>query len=40
VNEQERSEAERIATTVVGIGNVDNRLHLMAITRKFTYAKT
>ena len=26
--------------TVVGAGNVESRLHLMAITRKFTYAKT
>ena len=40
VNEQEKSEAERVATTVAGTGKVDNRLHLMAITRKFTYAKT
>ncbi|HET8748980.1 MAG TPA: cytidylate kinase family protein [Ramlibacter sp.] len=40
VNEQERTEAERIASTVVGTDKVDNRLHLMAITRKFTYAKT
>jgi cytidylate kinase len=40
VNEQEKAEAERVASTVVGVGNVDNRLHLMAITRKFTYAKT
>jgi len=29
-----------VATTIAGIGKVDNRLHLMAITRKFTYAKT
>jgi len=40
VNEQERTEAERVASTVAGVGNVENRLHLMAITRKFTYAKT
>ena len=40
VNEEERTEAERVASTVVGIGNVENRLHLMAITRKFTHAKT
>ena len=40
VNEQEKTEAERIASTVAGVGNVDNRLHLMKITRKFTYAKT
>lgn len=40
VNEKEREETERIATTVAGVGRVDNQLHLMAITRKFTYAKT
>lgn len=40
VNEQEKEEAERVATTVVGVGNVENRLHLMSITRKFTYSKT
>ncbi len=40
VNEQEKDEAERIASAVAGIGKVDNRLRLMAITRKFTYAKT
>ena len=40
VNEQEKSETERVATAVAGVGKVDNRLHLMAITRKFTYAKT
>jgi cytidylate kinase len=40
VNEQEKSETERVATAVAGAGKVDNRLHLMAITRKFTYAKT
>jgi cytidylate kinase len=40
VNEDERAEAERIARTVVGIDKVENRLHLMAVTRRFTYAKT
>jgi cytidylate kinase len=40
VNDQEKSEAERVASSVAGIGKVDNRLHLMAVTRKFTYAKT
>jgi osmotically-inducible protein OsmY len=40
VNEKEKAEAERVATTIAGVGKVDNRLHLMAITRKFTYAKT
>ncbi len=40
VNDQEKLETERVATAVAGAGKVDNRLHLMAITRKFTYAKT
>ena len=40
MDEHEKAEAERVATTVAGAGKVDNRLHLMAITRKFTYAKT
>lgn len=40
VNERERAEAERVAAAVAGIGRVDNRLHLMKVTRKFTYAKT
>jgi cytidylate kinase len=40
VNEQEKAEAERVATGLAGIGKVDNRLHLMKVTRKFTYAKT
>lgn len=40
VNDREKDEAERVATTVAGVGKVDNQLHLMAITRKFTYAKT
>jgi cytidylate kinase len=41
LNEQERSESARIATTVAGTGgNVDNQLRLMAVTRRFTHAKT
>lgn len=40
VNEQEKDEAERVAATVAGVGRVDSGLHLMAITRKFTHAKT
>lgn len=40
VNDKEKLEAERVASTVVGLGKVDNKLHLMAITRKFTHAKT
>ena len=40
VNEHEKMETERVATTVAGVGKVDSRLHLMSITRKFTHAKT
>lgn len=40
VSDREREETERVATTVAGLGRVDNRLHLMKVTRKFTYAKT
>jgi cytidylate kinase len=40
VNEQEKAEAERVAGTVVGMDKVDNKLGLMSVTRKFTYAKT
>jgi len=40
VNEHEKLETERVATTVAGVGKVDSRLHLMSITRKFTHAKT
>jgi cytidylate kinase len=39
-NEQERADAERVATSVAGAGKVENRLHLMTVSRKFTYAKT
>lgn len=39
VNEQEKQEAERVASTVAGLGKVDNQLHVMAITRKFADAK-
>jgi cytidylate kinase len=40
VNDDEKAEAERIAMVVAGAGKVDNRLHLMTVSRKFTYAKT
>ena len=40
VNDAERAEVERIATTVAGAGNVQNQLRLMTVTRKFTYSKT
>ena len=40
LNAQERAEAERVAGTVAGAGNVDNQLRLMVIKRRFTYAKT
>jgi len=40
VNDGEKAEAERVASTIAGVGKVDNQLHLMKVTRKFTYAKT
>ncbi|HZY18059.1 MAG TPA: cytidylate kinase family protein [Ramlibacter sp.] len=40
VNDAEKAEAERVASAVAGVGKVDSALRLMAITRKFTYAKT
>jgi cytidylate kinase len=40
VDQREKQETERVATTVAGAGKVDNRLRLMSITRKFTHAKT
>ncbi|HEX7889781.1 MAG TPA: cytidylate kinase family protein [Ramlibacter sp.] len=40
VNEQEKAESERVASTVAGVGKVENKLHLMKVSRKFTYAKT
>ena len=40
VNEQEKAEAERVATSVAGLGRIDNRLHLMKVSRKFTHSKT
>lgn len=40
VNEAERVETERVAATVPGVQKIDNELHVMAITRRFTYSKT
>lgn len=40
VNKKEKAETERVASTVAGVGKVDNRLNVMAITRRFTHAKT
>jgi cytidylate kinase len=40
LNEQERAEAERVASSVAGVGKVDNQLRLMTVTRRFTHAKT
>lgn len=40
LNETERTETARVASTVAGVGNVDNQLRIMAITRRFTHAKT
>jgi hypothetical protein len=39
LNAQESAEAARVASTVVGIGNVDNQLRLMTTTRRFASAK-
>ncbi|MBE7367804.1 cytidylate kinase family protein [Ramlibacter pallidus] len=40
VNDREKADTARVASTVAGVGKVENKLRLMAITRKFTYAKT
>lgn len=40
VNANEKSEAEKVATQVAGVTTVENKLHLMAASRLFTYAKT
>ncbi|MGV3571716.1 MAG: cytidylate kinase family protein, partial [Ramlibacter sp.] len=40
LNEAEREATERVATAVVGAGNLDNQLRLMSIKRKFTHSKT
>ena len=40
LNEQERSEAERVAGVVAGVAKVDNQLRLMTVSRRFTHAKT
>ena len=40
VNKKEKADTERVASAVAGVGKVDNRLNLMAITRRFTHAKT
>jgi cytidylate kinase len=40
LDEKEQGEAARVASTVAGTGNVENRLRVMAITRKFTHSKT
>lgn len=39
INDAERAETERVASTVAGVGRVDNQLRVMT-TRKFTYSKT
>ncbi len=40
VNDKERSETGRVATSVAGAGQVDNQLRLMSASRRFTHAKT
>jgi cytidylate kinase len=39
LNDAELREVARVASTVAGVGNVENRLRVMAV-RKFTYSKT
>jgi cytidylate kinase len=39
-SESEKSESERVASAVVGVGKVESHLRLMTIKRKFTYQKT
>lgn len=40
LNEQERTEAERVASSVAGVAKVDNQLRLMTVSRRFTHSKT
>ena len=40
VNAAERAETERVAAIVPGVRKIENELHVMAITRRFTYSKT
>lgn len=40
VHEQEKSEAERVASTVVGVGKVDNALRVMETRRLQPYSRT
>jgi hypothetical protein len=40
LNDKERDEVARVASTVAGKGQVENQLRVMAISRKFTYSKT
>lgn len=40
MNETEKSESERVASTVSGVGTIDNQLRLMSSGRRFTYSKT
>jgi cytidylate kinase len=40
VNDEERAHAVRVASTVTGVGKVDDELRVMAVRRHFTYEKT
>ena len=40
VDPKEKLEAARVASAVAGVGNVDDQLRVMKITRKFAHAKT
>jgi cytidylate kinase len=40
LNEKEQDDVARVAGSVAGTGNVENRLRVMAVSRKFTHSKT
>jgi len=39
-SEEEKQDSERIASTVAGLGKVENRLQLMTVSRRFMHSKT
>lgn len=40
LNANEKSDAEKVATQVAGVTGIENKLRLMASSRRFTYSKT
>ncbi|NML45289.1 BON domain-containing protein [Ramlibacter sp. G-1-2-2] len=39
-SDEEKQDSERVASTVAGLGKVDNRLQLMTVSRRFMHSKT